>query len=77
MTGRMGRTIGGALFSSGAASAAVGPVAAQSIDKIFKSAQPAELPVDGISRSEVVVNLETLGIDIPRSILPRADEVIE
>jgi putative tryptophan/tyrosine transport system substrate-binding protein len=70
----------GALFSLGADSAAVGPVAAQYVDKIFKGAKPAELPVDEISRVELVVNLKTaqqLGITIPPSILLRADEVIE
>jgi putative ABC transport system substrate-binding protein len=70
----------GALFSLGADSAAVGPVAAQYIDKIFKGSKPAELPVDEISRIELVVNLKTaqqLGISVPLSILLRADEVIE
>jgi putative ABC transport system substrate-binding protein len=57
----MGRTIGGTLFSLGADSATVGPVAAQYIDKIFKGAQPAELPVDEISRVELVVNLKRRG----------------
>ena len=70
----------GALFSLGADSAAVGPVAAQYIDQIFKGSKPAELPVDEISRIELVVNLKTaqqLGISVPLSILLRADEVIE
>jgi putative tryptophan/tyrosine transport system substrate-binding protein len=70
----------GALASYGPSFSELVRRAATFVDKIFKGAKPAGLPVEQPTKFELVINLKTaktLGLAIPPSLLLRADELIQ
>jgi putative ABC transport system substrate-binding protein len=72
--------VSGGLISDGVDTADLLRRGASYVDRIFKGTKVGDLPVQGPTKFELVINLKTaktLGLELPATLLARADEVIE
>jgi putative ABC transport system substrate-binding protein len=72
--------IKGGLASYSVSRHEVGRVAAKYVQRILAGVKPKDLPVEGVDKIELVINLQTakqIGVTIPPNVLARADKVIK
>lgn len=75
-----GYALDGGLLAYGGKLDDIAGITAGQIDRVLKGSQPADIPVQQPTKFELLVNMKTakaISIDIPSSLLARADEVIE
>jgi putative ABC transport system substrate-binding protein len=72
--------IKGGLGSYAVSNYEVGRVSAKYVQRVLSGVKPKDLPVEGVDKIELVVNLKTakqIGLTIPPNVLARADKVIK